>query len=174
MSSEKGPIFEGYWGENAHWELVESKEIPPIELCTAVFCVAFTPDGKVILMRPKTRGWGLIGGHIEIEKGESIEEARDREAAEEGGFIPDNPQPFAHLKITSDIPVPKYPHPTSYQIYYHSGIRGDMFRPTGEEVEESGLFSLEEARLLISAQDSRILELGNTEYQSQRNKKLKN
>jgi hypothetical protein len=84
------------------------------------------------------------------------------------------PQPFAHLEITSDAPTSKYPHPTSYQIYYHSGIRGDMFRLTGEEVEESGLFSVEEARLVISAQDSRILELGNTEYQSQRNKKLKN
>jgi ADP-ribose pyrophosphatase YjhB (NUDIX family) len=174
MSRERPPVLEGKWGEQANWELFETNELPPRELCTAVFCVPFTEDGKVILMRPKTRGWGLIGGHIEIEKGESIEEARDREAAEEGGFIPDNPQLFAHLKITSDIPVPKYPHPTSYQVYYHSGIRGAMFEPTGEEVEESGLFSIEEARLLISAQDSRILELGNIAYQIQKNNEQKN
>jgi 8-oxo-dGTP pyrophosphatase MutT (NUDIX family) len=170
MSTEKGPILEGHWGENTHWELFKSNEIPPAELCTAVFCIAFTPEGKVILMRPITRGWGLIGGHIEHEKGENIDEALAREAGEEGGFIPDDPQPFAHLEITSDSPASKYPHPTSYQVYYHSDIKGAMFKPTGEEVEESSSFSVEEAVLIINAQDSRILELANAERLSRRNK----
>jgi ADP-ribose pyrophosphatase YjhB (NUDIX family) len=174
MSIENRPHITGNWGEGIEWELYESAELPPEELCTAVFCVAFDHEGRVILMRPKTRGWGLIGGHVEFEKGESLEEALLRESGEEGGFVPGNPQPFAYLEITSDAPVSKYPRPTSYQVYYHSDIKGAMFKPTGEEVEESSSFSVEEAVLIINAQDRRILELGNTEYQVQRNKKLKN
>ena len=81
-TSDHGRITTGQWGENISWELRETSELPPIELCTAVMCVAIF-EGKLVLAR-STRGWGMLGGHI--EKGETPEAALAREALEEGGF----------------------------------------------------------------------------------------
>jgi|GEM_PF-4049565 len=63
MSKEK-INSSGNWGETTSWEVFENNELPPRELCSSVFCVPITPNGKVYIMRDEGRGWGLIGGHI--------------------------------------------------------------------------------------------------------------
>jgi ADP-ribose pyrophosphatase YjhB (NUDIX family) len=165
MSREKFPYLRGEWDGGVCWELFESQELPPEELCTGVFVVPVMDDGKVLLVKPKKRGWGLIGGHIERQDDESREQALVREAGEEGGFIPDNPQPVAYVELTSKLPQPhqdgvrNYPYPVSYMAYYHSGIKENMFEPTGEDVETSGAFTFEEAQTLVSGIDLPVLEL---------------
>jgi hypothetical protein len=66
MSIENKPVINGNFGPKVSWEFYLSEELPPEELCTSVFCVVITEDGKVLLMEDEDRGWGLIGGHIDL------------------------------------------------------------------------------------------------------------
>lgn len=81
--------------ENTSWEFHISQDMPPRELCSAVFCVAMYQD-KIVLTR-NHRGWEFLGGHI--EKGETVEGALRREAMEEGGFKIDRCELFGHRKF---------------------------------------------------------------------------
>src|SRR4051812_39205741 len=115
----KAPVATGSWGENVSWELYETSILPPLELCTAVMCVAVT--GKKIVLACSERGWGMLGGHI--EHGETLEAALRREALEEGGFAIERYGLFAVRKITAKVegdgrPGMTYPFPTSYMTYY--------------------------------------------------------
>ena len=151
MNSQQMPVETGTWSDIVSWEFYLSSELPPAELCTAVFCVAITPEGKVVLSRPE-RGWGMLGGHI--EEGETLEAALVREAQEEGGFMPVNPHLFGYKKIIHSEPVPHqlpgkfYPFPHSYIVYYWATTDTPIVEHFGEEVLESGSFSVDEAKLL--------------------------
>lgn len=142
-------IETGSWTEDIAWELHKSGDLPPAELCTAAFCVAIHDD-KVVLAKVKDRGWGMLGGHI--EPGETIHEAMMREALEEGGFIPYEPQLFAHRKIIATEPIPHpdgqrmYPFPISYIPYFVAGTQHELTYPTGVEIEEAKTFHIDEIR----------------------------
>lgn len=161
-------VLQGQWDSNTQWRLHETAELPPAALCTAVFCVALTTEAEIVLAR-SARGWGLVGGHI--EPGETAFQALARESLEEGGFTPDNPQLFGVMEITSQQPVlrqhsstTRYPFPRSYQLYYHATAAKPLAKPTGEEIMESQIFSLEAARELHTP-DYPIAELGYVAYQ---------
>jgi 8-oxo-dGTP pyrophosphatase MutT (NUDIX family) len=156
MKYEHGPtkVSSGTWEQDVSWELYKSSELPPAELCTAVFCLALHDDG-VVLTRTK-RGWEMLGGHIET--GETVEEALFREAHEEGGFTPEEYQLFGHKKLTAPRPVPSsregifYPFPTGYVVYFVAKSSLPLEAPHGDEGEilESRAFTLEEIAELDS------------------------
>src|SRR6266704_2039409 len=119
------------WGENVTWELYETSTLPPVELCTAVMCVAIT-DEKVVLACSE-RGWGMLGGHI--EDGETLDAALWREALEEGGFTVEQYELFAVRKITAKVQASQrvgkpYPFPTSYMTYYWATTSQPLQAPT--------------------------------------------
>jgi len=160
MNHDEKPIALGNWGENIAWKLYKTSAPPPAELCTAVMCVALA-DGKVVLARSE-RGWGMLGGHI--EDGETLEAALRREALEEGGFIIARHKLFAVRKITARVQVSQrpgisYPFPVSYMAYYWATTSGPLQALTGEEMLESGSFTLGEVGTLETS-DQFVIEAG--------------
>lgn len=150
----------GKWGEAISWELYQTVNLPPAELCTAVMCVAIADD-KVVLARSE-QGWGMLGGHI--EQGETLDAALFREAREEGGFIVDRYELFAVRKITaisqtSLRPGLPYPFPTSYITYYWATTCTDLEAPSGEEIIESDSFMFSQVADLRTP-DQLLIEAG--------------
>lgn len=158
----KGEILTtGEWDEGISWEMYTATELPPLELCTAVMCVAIH-DGKLVLARSE-RGWGLLGGHI--EEGETQEDALFREALEEGGFAIDRYELFAVKAITHKKPVPHqqtgkfYPFPTGYMAYYWAVSESSLLPYTGEEILESASFLIEDVAAM-GLKDQHIIDFG--------------
>jgi 8-oxo-dGTP pyrophosphatase MutT (NUDIX family) len=156
------PMETGSWGEKVSWELYASSELPPVELCTAVFCVAFTDEDRIVLTRV-ARGWEILGGHI--EDGEAVTDTLVRESQEEGGFTPTDYQLLGYKKLTSSEPIPHqnptkmYPFPTGYVVYYRAITDQPLASPSGEEVLESGSFTFEEAAQLVDGSTLSIIDL---------------
>jgi len=157
-------IDSGRWNDNVSWELHEATEVPPLELCTAVFCIAIAEVDKIVLTKV-ARGWSLLGGHI--EDNETALDALVRESQEEGGFTPHNPQLFAYKKLTSRVPVvhqdptKMYPFPTSYMLYYWATTKHPLVDPHGTEVLEHGVFTVQDATRLNDS-GRMIVDLGYT------------
>jgi len=151
----------GAWSEDITWELYATSVLPPVELCSAVMCVAIRND-SIILTRSE-RGWGMLGGHIEND--ETLDEALYREALEEGGFVIDSHHLFAVRKITSTRPIPHqqegktYPHPIGYLPYYVATTKQELQSPTGDEIIESNGFAIHEIDLL-KTRDQPTIEAG--------------
>jgi 8-oxo-dGTP pyrophosphatase MutT (NUDIX family) len=158
----------GNWSDNLHWELYQTTQLPPAELCTAVMCVAIA-DGKIVLAR-STRGWGMLGGHI--EDGETLEDALRREALEEGGFTIGHTRLFAVRKITAQKPAPhqqagkSYPFPTSYIAYYWATTDTPLHVVTGSEILESRSVTLAEVHTLDTP-DEPVIVAGWNAHQSE-------
>lgn len=138
-------IISGSWSKNISWKLYRATKLPPAELITAVMCVAI--DDTKIVLACSDRGWGMLGGHI--EDGETLDEALFREAREEGGFIIEKHDLFAVREITAKVresfrPGKDYPFPVSYMPYYWATTNQPLRAPYGEEIIESGSFSLDD------------------------------
>ena len=164
MIKQNKPVAIGDWGENVSWELYEASDLPPVELCTAVMCVAIA-DGKIVLACSE-RGWGMLGGHI--EDGETLDMALRREAHEEGGFVVRHYELFAVRRITAKVqssqqPGKNYPFPVSYMTYYWATTDESLQKPTGEEIIESGSFGIDEIGKLKTP-DQPIIEVGWSAY----------
>lgn len=154
-------LASGDWEDGISWEFYVADELPPLELCTAVMCVAIH-DGKVVLARSK-RGWGVLGGHI--EDGESPTDALAREALEEGGYVIDRHGLFAIKAINSKKPVPHptpgrfYPFPTGYMAYYWAESESPLREYTGEEILESASFAIDQL-VGMELRDQHIITAG--------------
>lgn len=141
-------IAEGKWDDITSWEFFLDTTEPPEMLCTAVMCIAFTPDRKHVVLTRNQRGWDFVGGHI--EEGENLEDTLIRESLEEGGFVPVDHQLFGYHKLTSTEPVPHnqrdgfYPHPHAFMPFFVATSNAPLAAPTGAEIFESRLFALHE------------------------------
>lgn len=141
-------IAEGSWDEITSWEFFLDSIVPPTMLCTAVMCIAFTPDLSQVVLTRNQRGWDFVGGHI--EENESLENTLLRESLEEGGFTPVDHKLFGYHKLTSTEPVPHnqrdgfYPHPHAYMPFFVATVNTPLAAPTGEEIFESRLFTVDE------------------------------
>lgn len=140
--SEPVKIIEGRWENSMSWEFYLDDRMPPRHLCTAVVCLAITQDDQVVLTR-NYRGWEMPGGHIEKDRGESIEDTLLRETLEEGGFVPEKYALFGYRKITlseagaPDQRRPDYPFPTSFIPHFLATTTKPLVPPSGLEIIES-------------------------------------
>ncbi len=94
--------------------LILADALPPAELITSAFALAFQGD-RVLLTDLGRRGWDFPGGHM--EEGESPEEAMRREGYEETGALlgPARLLGYQMLRVLAPGPEAyKYPYPDSY------------------------------------------------------------
>jgi 8-oxo-dGTP pyrophosphatase MutT (NUDIX family) len=145
MTKASQKIAYGTWTSDVSWEFYLTDEIPPRELCTAVFCLAIHNDDTIVLTKTK-RGWELLGGHLEV--GETIEQGMLREAHEEGGYTPETYELFGCRKIISAKPIPArdgkiYPHPIGYIPYFIATSSLPLEPTHGDkgEIVDSGAFT---------------------------------
>jgi 8-oxo-dGTP pyrophosphatase MutT (NUDIX family) len=150
LETEKYPenlIDSGEWGEGVTWEFWRSSESPSDKICSAVALVAIMNlDAGEVVLTKNDRGWEMIAGGI--DPGEGPEDTLRREALEEGGFVVVREQIFGYRKIINEgLPGPaakrSYP-PIAYMPYYFAETDSSLLVPTGEEITDSGVFSLED------------------------------
>jgi 8-oxo-dGTP pyrophosphatase MutT (NUDIX family) len=141
-------ISSGNWSDSVLWELYITNEMPPRELCTAVFCLAVHNDDTIVLTKTK-RGWELLGGHLEDR--ETLEQALFRETHEEGGYTPETYELLGYRKITATKPTPArggkmYPYPVSYIPYFiaKSSLPLNEIHGDDDEILDSGAFTFSE------------------------------
>ena len=128
IRSEKSPklIDTGEWNDGkTTWEFWRADEIPDPSLCSAVGLVAImslerTLGENRIVITHNDRGWEMIAGGV--DPGETPENARDREALEEGGFVVGRAEVFGYRKIINKELTEKGRRrgykPMSYMPYY--------------------------------------------------------
>jgi 8-oxo-dGTP pyrophosphatase MutT (NUDIX family) len=166
------PALEGSWDENISWRFYLSNELPLRRLCTAVVCLAILDDTipeKVVLGRSE-RGWEMLGGHV--DPGETVEYALEREAIEEGGFHPTDYRPFGYYEVTAKLPMADDHHGGTYpQVAYIPHFVSTTSQPLveakGEEILESGVFSVDDELPPLEATQEAILRLGLTAFRGE-------
>lgn len=156
-------LSHGTWGEDIAWEFYLAEDMPPEELCSAVFCLALHDDDSVVLTKTR-RGWEMLGGHIEA--GETVEQAMLREAHEEGGYTPQAYRLFGYRKVVSGRSTPTsagrvYPFPISYIPHFVVTSGHPLVPHHGEkgEVLDARAFSRAELEAL-TINESVILQAG--------------
>ncbi len=107
---------------------------------TGAICICFDKENKVVLMNNQP-----IGG--KLEKGETVEDALQREALEEVGFKLNEWKYFGHYKVTLRDTAPqkymdKYP-PIGYIIFFLA-TGEKVCEPYGEEATETQLMTVDE------------------------------
>jgi len=159
-------IDAGEWNNgNTTWEFWRTKAAPDPNLCSAIGLVAITDlDTNSVVLTRNERGREMIAGGV--DPGESPEAALKREALEEGGFVVARPALFGHRKIVNAVLDEEakrkgYP-PLAYMPYYYAFTDEPLRPPTGEEIIESGVFSLEdeEARALLVPSELLLIQEG--------------
>jgi 8-oxo-dGTP diphosphatase len=87
---------------------------------TSVVAVVFNESGQLLVVRVRSRGWDLPGGHV--EPGESLTDAVVREVAEESGVrLTGSGRLVGYQHLHIDGPREdgyKYPHPDAYMPMY--------------------------------------------------------
>ena len=138
-------------------QLVLSSRLPPLELVTTAFALAFVGD-RLLMTNLTRRGWEIPGEHV--EPGERPEEAARREVFEEAltTLGPLHLLGYQHLRLSGPKPASyRYPYPDSYQVFYWAHIATfSDFLPTAE-TQGRALFSPLEARTLSWVQHFREL-----------------
>jgi 8-oxo-dGTP pyrophosphatase MutT (NUDIX family) len=154
-TSLKRVLSEGSWNENISWRFILSGELPDVNLCTAVCCIA-TYQQKIILVRNK-RGWELPAG--KMETAETVELAVAREVKEETCAVISNPHFIGYKELTALKPVPHaentddyYPFPISYVVYYYADVLKFSDHSPAKDILEVKLANYTEAQTLLASQ----------------------
>jgi len=103
-------------------QLVLSSQLPPLELVTTAFAIAFAGD-CLLMANLTSRGWDLPGGHV--EPGESLEEAVRREVFEEtkATMGPLYLLGYQRLRLLGKKPASyRSPYPDAYQAFYWARV----------------------------------------------------
>ncbi len=100
-------------------------------------------DGRVLLVRPRGRGWEMPGGRV--EPGEDVVQAVIREVAEETGCTVDAP---ALLGIDCRVSDPKM-----LLVRFRCRFVAGTPRPSAE-TPEAGWFTVAEARQMVTEEPS--------------------
>ncbi|MDF2721395.1 MAG: hydrolase [Paenibacillus sp.] len=135
-------------------QLVLSDLLPPQELITCSFVLAFQEDA-LVLTNLNERGWDIPGGHI--EPGEHPVETMTRELYEETGARIESPQVLGYelIRLYNKPELYTYPYPDSYMVFYCANIvKLDDFQST-DEAKGRGLFKPEEALRIPWVQQNR-------------------
>lgn len=147
-------LIKGSWNILTSWEFIVSKQIPPIELCTAVFCVT-SYQRKLLLTSHLKRGWELPGGHL--DEGEGLIQGATREVLEETGAIIEKPVYFGYKKVTAVKPVPHlyrigefYPFPYSYVPYFYGDVSEILNINLSKDIESMGFFGLKDSARILN------------------------
>lgn len=132
--------FEAYLDLDGDFEPLRSS-------VTAVACVCFTHEGRIVLTQHIGGGFDLLGG--KVEQGETIEDALHREALEEAGVLISEWRYFGFYKIkqqkdASREYVDRYPA-ESYILFFITKGR-KVKEPTGEEIMDSKEFTVGELK----------------------------
>ena len=137
--------FEGR-GVRSLVETILTDELPPPELVSTGFCLAFDQEVRLLMVRLADRDWHPTGGHREA--GETAMETAIRETAEEGGCWAVDLVPIGVQRVTVLNEVPPdwpYPVPVSHQVFF----AGRLFAAepcAGTEAVEARLFDETTAR----------------------------
>lgn len=143
-------IDKGEWNDGGTtWEFWNSNVEPNPKLCSAIGLVAITNlDTNSIVLTENDRGWETIAGGI--DPGETPEEALRREALEEGGFVVVRQKIYGHRKIVNkvmnDEARRKGYKPLAYMPYYYAFADEKLRDPTGDEIIDSGVFSMDKKK----------------------------
>jgi ADP-ribose pyrophosphatase YjhB (NUDIX family) len=102
--------------------------------CKQVYGVCFVEDKIVIGYGGMKRGWGLIGGSVEV--GETLEETLSREIQEESNMEVLSSQPIGYQKVTDVASGVAY-----YQLRYMCEVRklGEFIIDGGDGASEKGI-----------------------------------
>lgn len=168
MNNKGIAVLSGKWSDNLAWEFYLDNQVPDAPLCTAVYCLAVIENTGELVLTRITRGWEMLGGHI--EPGETVQQALMREALEEGGFRPQAIAPFGLTKVTARVPEPNNHHgghypQTSYIPYFIAISSQPIQKPTGEEIIESRTFAPDQISALKTNHEP-IIRLGLQKYNS--------
>ena len=161
-------IDRGEWNDGkTTWEFWRSNKMPDPKLCSAVGLVAIMglerriEKSKIVLTR-NNRGWEMIAGGI--DPGETPDMARDREALEEGGFVVANPVVFGHRKIINKELTEegrrKGYKPLAFMPYYFAYTNKPLRKPTGHEIIESQVVSMETAKERLKPGELLLIQEG--------------
>src|SRR4051812_6084843 len=96
--------------------LALSAELPPAELITCVFALAFAGE-RLLMTCLRDRGWDIPGGHVEA--GEAMLDALRREVREETGVMLSGAAPLGFQRVRllgAKPPEYRYPYPDSYMV----------------------------------------------------------
>jgi len=120
-------LFTGEWSPEMRWEFYLTNQMPPKELCTAVFCIPFQ-ENQILLVQHQNRNWEMPGGHVEDDEKGDILRTLQREVLEEGGVSIIQPQMIGYRKVIATVPQKQreiesyYPFPYSYIPFYIAKI----------------------------------------------------
>lgn len=115
---------------------LDSSHLPDPAVTTAAY-VLVVQNGRILVARHRTRGWDILGGHVDA--GESASAAAAREAFEEARVHLGPLALLGHQKLELLGPRPanyKYPHPVSYQVFFAATAQSlDPFQEEEDMVE---------------------------------------
>jgi 8-oxo-dGTP diphosphatase len=106
----------------------------------------FLDGDKLLLVKHRTRGWEVPGGHVDT--GESVEVAMRRELQEEAQMKCGKINCLGYLKkiALEDAPLNcDYPHPLSYCVFFSARVAEKMPFLGDSSIVDARFFTFDEA-----------------------------